>query len=214
MEEHQKNTAADPISTAKTEATTEAKTEPAVQTATQAAAAAKTEAQSTTAPLTEAENTIDQAADTTAPYKEERGKTEKLTVNVSAMDLAKIDLLVESMEYTNRSDFCRIAIREQLNKHKDDFERLHQQSSKASFDTKHPLMGGIGIIRLSESDLQEALQQNRQVNVMVTGMLLLDKSISPQLLDAAVNRIKVFGTIRAQPQLQKIIAQKRQGAPE
>lgn len=162
-----------------------------------------------------ADNTAtDQPTGAAPAYKEERGKTEKLTVNVSTMDLAKIDLLVESMEYTNRSDFCRIAIREQLNKHKDDFERLHQQSGKASFDAKHPLMGGIGIIRLSESDLAEALQQNRQVNVMVTGMLLLDKNISPQLLDAAVNRIKVFGTIRAQPQLQKIIAQKRQGAPE
>lgn len=49
-------------------------------------------------------------------------KTEKVTINVGTMDLAKIDLLVDSLEYSNRSDFCRIAIRELLEKHNDDFE--------------------------------------------------------------------------------------------
>lgn len=39
-------------------------------------------------------------------------KSEKVTINVRTMDLAKIDLPVDSLEYSNRSDFCRIAIRQ------------------------------------------------------------------------------------------------------
>ena len=76
-------------------------------------------------------------------------KNEKLTVNVGTMDLAKIDLLVDNLEYSNRSDFCRIAIRELLEKHEHQFDKLYEQSIKSQFDTKIPTLGGIGIIKIN-----------------------------------------------------------------
>jgi Arc/MetJ-type ribon-helix-helix transcriptional regulator len=43
--------------------------------------------------------------------------TEKITINMSAVDLGKIDLLVQEGLYSNRTDFIRTAIRSQLEKH-------------------------------------------------------------------------------------------------
>lgn len=135
-------------------------------------------------------------------------KSEKVTINVGTMDLAKIDLLVDSLEYSNRSDFCRIAIRELLEKHSGDFEKLHQQSGKAQFDPENPSIGGIGIIRLSRGELMDAVQKSQKLNVMVTGILVVDKSITAQLLEAAVENIKVYGKIQAQPDILAIIKKK------
>lgn len=137
-------------------------------------------------------------------------KSEKVTINVGTMDLAKIDLLVDSLEYSNRSDFCRIAIRELLEKHSEDLEKLHDQNKKVQFDSGNPVIGGIGIIRLSCGDLKEALQKSQKVDVLVTGMLLVDKSITTELLDAAVGSIKVYGKIQAKPELLAAIKKKKQ----
>lgn len=43
--------------------------------------------------------------------------SERITVNMSAVDLGKVDLLVREAAYANRADFIRTAIRGQLEKH-------------------------------------------------------------------------------------------------
>ena len=136
-------------------------------------------------------------------------KSEKVTINVGTMDLAKIDLLVDSLEYSNRSDFCRIAIRELLEKYNDDFEKLHAQNEKIQFDSEIPSIGGIGIIRLSCEQLKEFLQKSQKVNVMVTGILVVDRSITAELLEATVQNIKVYGKIQAQPDILAVIKNKQ-----
>lgn len=135
-------------------------------------------------------------------------KSEKVTINVGTMDLAKIDLLVDSLEYSNRSDFCRIAIRDLLEKHNDEFEKLHSQNEKVQFDSEIPVIGGIGIIKLSREWLAEALEKSQKVNIMVTGILVVDKSITAQLLESAVENIKVYGKVQAPPDILAIIRKK------
>lgn len=135
-------------------------------------------------------------------------RSEKITINVGTMDLAKIDLLVDSLEYSNRSDFCRIAIRELLEKHNDDFEKLHAQNTKLQFDSELPVSGGIGIIRLSCEELNAALQKSQKINVLVTGILIVDKSITPELFEATVQNIKVYGKVHAQTHILALIKKK------
>lgn len=128
-------------------------------------------------------------------------KSEKVTINIGTMDLAKIDLLVDSLEYSNRSDFCRIAIRELLEKHNDDLEKLHDQNKKIQFDSENRVIGGIGIFVLSSKELKEVLQKSQKVDIFVTGMLLVDKSITTELLESTVENVKVYGKIQAKPEL-------------
>ncbi|HLO99545.1 MAG TPA: hypothetical protein VK171_13200 [Fimbriimonas sp.] len=45
------------------------------------------------------------------------GDSEKVSINCGVVDLGQIDLLVEQGLYSNRSDFFRTAIRNQLRVH-------------------------------------------------------------------------------------------------
>jgi Arc/MetJ-type ribon-helix-helix transcriptional regulator len=54
--------------------------------------------------------------------RELRPKTvdsEKITINLGYVDLGHIDLLVQEGFYSNRTDFIRTAIRNQLDRHTD-----------------------------------------------------------------------------------------------
>ena len=44
-------------------------------------------------------------------------ETEKITINLGHVDLGQIDLLVQEGFYSNRTDFIRTAIRNQLTTH-------------------------------------------------------------------------------------------------
>ena len=44
-------------------------------------------------------------------------KTEKITINLGPVDLGQIDLLVQEGFYSNRTDFIRTAVRNQLAVH-------------------------------------------------------------------------------------------------
>jgi Arc/MetJ-type ribon-helix-helix transcriptional regulator len=46
--------------------------------------------------------------------RDKSGETEKITINIGFVDLGHIDLLVHEGLYSNRSDFIRTAIRNQL----------------------------------------------------------------------------------------------------
>ena len=45
------------------------------------------------------------------------GDSEKITVNLGYVDLGHIDLLVQDGFYSNRTDFIRTAIRNQVERH-------------------------------------------------------------------------------------------------
>jgi len=45
--------------------------------------------------------------------------TEKITINIGTVDLGQIDLLVAEGFFSNRADFIRTAIRNQLDKNQD-----------------------------------------------------------------------------------------------
>ena len=47
------------------------------------------------------------------------GDTEKITINLGFVDLGHVDLLVQEGFYSNRTDFIRTAIRNQIERHAD-----------------------------------------------------------------------------------------------
>src|SRR5437763_16961721 len=49
--------------------------------------------------------------------------SEKITINLGFIDLGHIDLMVQDGFYSNRTDFIRTAIRNQLDKHADVLRR-------------------------------------------------------------------------------------------
>ena len=120
--------------------------------------------------------------------------TEKITINLSAVDLGKIDLLVQEGVYSNRTDFIRTAIRSQLEKH-----NLEVQQSVA----RHSY--GIGVFGYSRSDFERLRQRGEKMKISVVGLLNLAPDISPELADAVIESVQVRGVFVASEQVKAAV---------
>ncbi len=108
--------------------------------------------------------------------------TEKITINMSAVDLGKVDLLVQEGLYSNRTDFIRTAIRNLLDKHS-----LEIQQSV----TRHSY--GIGVFGYSCKDLERLKTKGDKLKFTVVGMLTLADDISPELAAEVIESVQVRG---------------------
>jgi Arc/MetJ-type ribon-helix-helix transcriptional regulator len=121
--------------------------------------------------------------------------TEKITINLSAVDLGKIDLLVQEGLYSNRTDFIRTAIRSQLEKHT--FE-IQQSVSRNDF--------GIGVLVYSRSDFERFKSKGQKINVKMIGMLSLASDIPADLAREVIETVKVLGIFIASDEVKAALA--------
>ena len=56
-------------------------------------------------------------SDNVVKLRDKGGETEKITLNLGYVDLGRVDLLVQEGFYSNRTDFIRTAIRNQIATH-------------------------------------------------------------------------------------------------
>jgi len=112
--------------------------------------------------------------------------TEKVTINLGLVDLAQMDLLVEEGFYTNRTDFVRMAIRNQLQLHA---EAIRQTVVRKRFVT--------GMQRYSKAELEKAVANNEQLDIHVLGLATIDDDVTPELALAAIASIHVLGAFLA-----------------
>ncbi|HPJ02417.1 MAG TPA: hypothetical protein PKU80_06230 [Candidatus Limiplasma sp.] len=136
-------------------------------------------------------------------------KTEKAAVNLGIVELAQIDVLVENLLYTNRSDFIRTAIRKQLECHQEYIDNLLAQAAEQHERAMTATIGGIGVYRLSAADLLRLKAQGKKASIIVVGILIIDRSVDAELFSAQVASIKIFGKLQAPKQIQDFLAQKR-----
>jgi Arc/MetJ-type ribon-helix-helix transcriptional regulator len=113
-------------------------------------------------------------------------ETEKITINMSIVDLGQIDLLVEQGFYSNRTDFIRTAIRNQL--------QVHAEPIQQAVVSRTMAMGTVGFNR---KDLEKAVAEGRKLEIKVVGLLVLSSDISPELARQAIQSIDVLGVFRA-----------------
>jgi Arc/MetJ-type ribon-helix-helix transcriptional regulator len=112
--------------------------------------------------------------------------TEKLTVNISPMDLGKIDVLVDQGFYVNRTDFLRMAIRSQIERHS---AELSQSIARHSFF--------MGVVTYNASDLTAWVEEGNPRKLMVIGILHLQRDVTPMLARAAIASLGVRGVFKA-----------------
>lgn len=113
-------------------------------------------------------------------------ETEKITINLGAVDLGKIDLLVEQGHYSNRTDFIRSAIRSQLEKH-----TLEVQQSV----TRHSY--GVGAFEHTLADFERYKAKGEKIRISVIGVYSIPNEVPAALADEVVESIKVYGIFQA-----------------
>jgi len=121
--------------------------------------------------------------------------TEKITINMSAVDLGRVDLLVEEGFYSNRSDFIRTSIRKELDVHRDMVVQVVSRKTMV-----------IGVVKYTRQDLEKAKAKGVSYDIKVVGTVILDKDISPELARASIGRLKVYGILRASPEVKDALA--------
>ena len=117
--------------------------------------------------------------------RDKSGETEKITINVGFVDLGHIDLLVREGFYSNRTDFIRTALRNQLASHAD--------AVKQSI-VRHTLE--LGLRRYSREDLEAVKAAGGKLRIQVIGLATIAEDVTPELALATISSITVLGALR------------------
>jgi Arc/MetJ-type ribon-helix-helix transcriptional regulator len=120
--------------------------------------------------------------------------TEKITINLSAVDLGKVDLLVQEGMYSNRTDFIRTAIRSQLDKHS-----LEIQQSIARYSYV------IGVLTYNRADLEKIKEKGEKLKIAIIGLLILQDNITAELANDVIETIRVRGILIASEAIKSIM---------
>jgi Arc/MetJ-type ribon-helix-helix transcriptional regulator len=121
--------------------------------------------------------------------------TEKITINLSVVDLGKVDLLVAEGFYSNRTDFIRTAIRNQLDK----------QAGEVKASVSRRAMA-VGVFGVSRSHLEKLQKKGETLRIHTVGLLILEDDISPELAQVTIESIKVFGSFHANKAVKEALA--------
>jgi len=122
-------------------------------------------------------------------------KTEKITINLGLVDLGQIDLLVHEGFYTNRTDFVRTAIRNQLTTHADVVKRMVARKTLV-----------LGMQHYTRSDLEAVRAAGEKLQISVLGLVSIAEDVSPELALATIDSIEVLGALRASAAVKAVLA--------
>ncbi len=130
-------------------------------------------------------------------YNRNMADTEKVSFNISVVDLGKIDLLVEQGHYASRTDFLVAAVRTQLLTHAVTVQELVARQSTV-----------VGATIWGRKPLEQLLAQGKQLDISVVGLCMFTKDVTPELALAAVRSLKVRGTLRASPEVKAALRER------
>jgi Arc/MetJ-type ribon-helix-helix transcriptional regulator len=118
--------------------------------------------------------------------REKTGDAEKITINVGYVDLGHIDLLVRENFYSNRTDFIRTAIRNQLASHSD---VIKQSIVRNTLE--------LGLRTVTRDELESAVAAGRKLRIQVVGLAVIAGDVTPELARQAIESITVLGALQA-----------------
>ena len=121
--------------------------------------------------------------------------SEKITINLGYVDLGHIDLMVQEGFYSNRTDFIRTAIRNQLERHAD---VAKQSTARKGLD--------LGLRHFSRADLEAARGAGEMLHINVLGLASIAQDVTPELARATIASVSVLGALHASAAVKAALA--------
>ena len=121
--------------------------------------------------------------------------SEKLTLNLGYIDLGQIELLVREGFYSNRSDFIRTAIRNQLDRHA---EVLRKASLRRKVE--------FGLRQITRAELEEARSLGTMLDIEVLGLVIIAPDVTEDLARATIANLSVLGALQASDAIKAALA--------
>ncbi|MCJ7626732.1 MAG: hypothetical protein MUO76_24840 [Anaerolineaceae bacterium] len=122
-------------------------------------------------------------------------ETEKITINMSVVDLGKIDLLVEQGFYSSRSDLIRTAIREKLG--------YYDDTVKKEIESRGI---GVGVYGITRKDLEELRKKGVQKDINIVGLAIIMDDVTPELALATIKSLRSYGVLRTSKEVKEALA--------
>jgi Arc/MetJ-type ribon-helix-helix transcriptional regulator len=113
-------------------------------------------------------------------------ETEKITINLGYVDLGHIDLLVQEGFYSNRTDFIRTAIRNQLDRHTD---AVKKSLARRQLD--------LGLRHYTRRELEDLRARGETLHIQVLGLAIIAPDVPPELARDTIASIQVLGALQA-----------------
>jgi Arc/MetJ-type ribon-helix-helix transcriptional regulator len=123
------------------------------------------------------------------------GDTEKITINLGYVDLGHIDLMVQEGFYSNRTDFIRTAIRNQLDRHAD---VVKQTVVRKTLD--------LGLRHYSRDDLEAVRAARQTLHLNVLGLVSIAADVPAELARDTIASISVLGALHASAEVKAALA--------
>jgi Arc/MetJ-type ribon-helix-helix transcriptional regulator len=121
--------------------------------------------------------------------------SEKITINLGYVDLGHVDLMVREGFYSNRTDFIRTAIRNQLERHAD---VVKQSAVRKGLD--------LGLRNFSREDLEAVRRAGEMLHINVLGLAAIAQDVTPELARATIASVSVLGALHASPAVKAALA--------
>ena len=129
------------------------------------------------------------------PIRDKSADSEKITINLGYVDLGRIDRMVREGFYSNRTDFIRTAIRNQLATHAPEVSRSIE---------RHTLE--LGLRDFTAADLQAQRDAGEMLHIKVVGLARIAADVTPDLALASIGSIHVLGALQASPEVKSALA--------
>jgi Arc/MetJ-type ribon-helix-helix transcriptional regulator len=135
------------------------------------------------------------ATPSTRGLKERTPESEKITINLGLVDLGQIDLLVGEGFYSNRTDFIRTSIRNQLAVH---VEPIRQAIARKSLV--------LGLRDVDKQELEGLRASGRTLRLRVLGLIRISADVSPKLARDVIESLEILGTLAASQEVKAALA--------
>src|SRR5208283_1725954 len=121
--------------------------------------------------------------------------SEKITINLGYVDLGHIDLMVQDGFYSNRTDFIRTAIRNQLERHA---SVVQKSVARKTMD--------MGLRHFSRADLEALRAAGETLQIHVIGLDSIARDVTPELARATISSLSVLGSLQASAEVKAALA--------
>jgi Arc/MetJ-type ribon-helix-helix transcriptional regulator len=122
-------------------------------------------------------------------------ETEKITINLGLVDLGQIDLLVRESFYSNRTDFIRTAIRNQLAAHADAVRETVARKTMV-----------LGLQHFTREDLEAVRAAGERLEINVLGLATIADDVSAELAAETIESVVVLGAFRTSKAVRRALA--------
>src|SRR5215207_8416595 len=134
-------------------------------------------------------------ADNVRELRPKTPDSEKITINLGYVDLGHIDLMVQDGFYSNRTDFIRTAIRNQLDRHTD---AVKQSVARKKLD--------LGLRHYTRQELEAVEAAGETLDIQVLGLATIAPDVTPELARRTIAAIHVLGALHASPAVKAVLS--------